>query len=76
MRYIAPRRKGLTGRGKGRAEVSEEEEKKGREKGEVLVIALESEVVVLGNKETSVTGIKDFPDPTGLKPRGSSGFSD
>jgi len=74
MRYIAPRRNGLTGRGKGR-EVSEEE-KKGREKGEVLDIALESEVVVLGNKETSVTGIKDFPDPTGLKPRGSSRFSD
>ena len=64
----------MTGRGNGR-ELSADE-KRGREKGEVFDIALESEVVVLGNKETSVTGIKDFPDPTGLKPRGSSGFSD
>ena len=55
-------------------------EKRGREKGEVglLDIALlaSEATVVLGNKETSVTGIKDFPDPTGLKPRGSSGSSD
>ena len=74
---MAPRRNGLTGLGNGRLGSADENRGEGRWKGDVC-IALDSDVdvEVLGNNETSVTGIKDFPDPTGLKPRGSSVFSD
>ena len=65
----------MTGLGNGRLGSAGEKRGDGRGKGGVC-IALDSDVEVLGNNETSVTGIKDFPDPTGLKPRGSSVFSD
>ena len=74
---MAPSRKGLTGRGNGRLDSAGEKSGEGRWKGDVCIALVDSDVVVvLGNNETSVTGIKDFPDPTGLKPRGSSVFSD
>ena len=72
---MAPRRNGLTGLGNGKVDSADEKRGEGRGKGDVC-IALDSDVEVLGNNETSVTGIKDFPDPTGLKPRGSSAPSD
>ena len=74
---MAPSRNGLTGRGNGKVGSAGEKRGEGRWKGDVCIALLDSAVVVvLGNNETSVTGIKDFPDPTGLKPRGSSVFSD
>ena len=74
---MAPSRNGLTGRGNGKVGSAGEKRGEGRGKGDVCIALLDSAVVVvLGNNETSVTGIKDFPDPTGLKPRGSSVFSD
>ena len=49
----------------------------GCSEGTLVVLAKSSEdetlVLVLGNKEISVTGTKDLA-PTGLKPRGSSSF--
>ena len=77
LRYMAPSRNGLTGRGNGRLDSAGEKRGEGRWKGDVCIALVDSGVVVvLGNNETSVTGIKDFPDPTGLKARGSSVFSD
>ena len=74
---MAPSRNGLTGRGNGKVGSAGENRGEGRWKGDVCIALVDSDVVVvLGNNETSVTGIKDFPDPTGLKPRGSSVFSD
>ena len=75
---MAPSRNGLTGRGNGRLDSAGENRGEGRWKGDVCIALVDSGavVVVLGNNETSVTGIKDFPVPTGLKTRGSSVFSD
>ena len=74
---MAPSRNGLTGRGNGKLDSAGENRGEGRWKGDVCIALVDSDVVVvLGNNETSVTGIKDLPDPTGLKPRGSSVFSD
>ena len=74
---MAPSRNGLTSRGNGKVGSAGEKRGEGRWKGDVCIALLDSAVVVVfGNNDTSVTGIKDFPDPTGLKPRGSSVFSD
>ena len=69
MRYMAPSRKGLTGRGKGREGSVVPAENGGRAKGEEVGTVGE----VLGNKEMfSVTGINDLEAAlTGWKPRGS-----
>ena len=79
MRYIAPRRNGFTGLGKERLVgfrpglSVEEKMPPCREAGENTGgVRSDVEVEVLGNTDTSVTGIKDFPaDPNGLKPLGS-----
>ena len=81
MRYIAPRRKGLTGLGKGRLvglspglSVAEKRPPCRGWAGENTGgVGSGVEAEVLGNNDTSVTGIKDLPaDPNGLKPRGSA----
>ena len=69
MRYMAPSRKGLTGRGNGREGSVVPAENGGRAKGEEVGTVGE----VLGNKEMfSVTGMNDLDAAlTGWKPLGS-----
>ena len=82
MRYMAPRRNGLTGLGKGRlaglrlglSEAGKRPPGRGGAGENTGGAGSGVEGVVLGNSDTSVTGIKDLPaDPNGLKPRGSVG---